>query len=147
GSSGSSTPPAIPRSEVRENARPRWHDPGPRAALLADQSRAWRFPPSVPPRDWAGSGPPEEGFPQRRRCARSFHIGEARRTTMRTRVLQGVLVLAILGGPLGSSEGGIVLYTGTDLGAGPTAPRPSSAAAAASFAAAAAGIGPLSTIT
>jgi CubicO group peptidase (beta-lactamase class C family) len=62
--------------------------------------------------------------------------------TMRNRVLPGVLFLAILGGTVGSSEAGFILYTGTDLGAGPTDPRPSSDAAAASFAAAAAAIGP-----
>jgi hypothetical protein len=65
---------------------------------------------------------------------------------MRNRALQGVLFLAIMGGAAGSGEGGIILYVGTDLGAGPTDPRPSSDAAAAAFDAAAAGIGPLSTI-
>lgn len=65
---------------------------------------------------------------------------------MRNRVLRGVLLLAILGGAAGSSEGGLIVFTGADVGAGPADPRPLSDAAAASFDAAAVGIGPLSII-
>jgi hypothetical protein len=65
---------------------------------------------------------------------------------MRNGVLRGVLFLAIMGGAVGSSEGGLIVFTGTDLGAGPTDPRPTSDAAAASFDSAAGAIGPISII-
>jgi hypothetical protein len=65
---------------------------------------------------------------------------------MTNRVLQGVLFLAIMGGSVRPSEAGFVLYVGTDLGAGPSDPRPSSNAAAANFDAAASAIGQLALI-
>ncbi len=47
----------------------------------------------------------------------------------------------------GVAQAGVVIYSASDAGAGPTDPRPNSIAAAASFDAAAAALGPLSLIT
>ncbi len=57
-----------------------------------------------------------------------------------------VPAILLLGFSLGASAS-VIVYTGSDLNAGPGDPHPNSAAAAASFATAAAGIGSSSTIT
>jgi PEP-CTERM motif len=61
--------------------------------------------------------------------------------------LRSLVIVTMLGLAAGQARAGVVVYTGTDVGAGPGSPTLMADAAAASFAAAAATIGSSSTIT